>query len=234
MILLWPKTSKPALIVFVTFSGVLLASLSLAIYYQNPIYLAMPLIVLMVGILFTDYTLLYYFLLIAIPFSTEVDLPNGLGTDFFSEPLLIILAVCVLSSWLLGQKPERSYIMHPLIILLLIIFCWSIVTTLVSQNSLRSVKYVLAKSWYLLVFVFLTGHLLQNPATLRRFLYFFIGALGIVVSITLFRHILVGFSFALVNKIVSPFLRNHVMYGVLAAAALPYAVYISLHQKNKN
>lgn len=234
MILSGLKSGNLASKFFLAFCVVLLASLSLAIYYQNYIYLALPLIAIIAGVLLTDYTVLYYLLLVAIPFSTEVDLPNGFGTDLFSEPLLIVLAFSVLSSWLLGQKPERSFIKHPIIILLLVIFCWSIVTTLVSQNYWRSVKYVLAKSWYLLVFVFLTGHLLQNPATLRRIFYFFIGALGVVVSITLFRHILVGFSFALVNKIVSPFLRNHVMYGVLAAATLPYAVYISLQQKNKN
>ncbi len=234
MILPWFNSGNPALKIFLAFSVILLVSLTLAIYYQNPYYLALPFIAITAGILLTDYTVLYYLLLVAIPFSTEVDLPNGLGTDLFSEPLLIILALGVLGSWLLGKKPERRFIQHPLVILLIIIFCWSVATTLVSQNYVRSIKYLLAKSWYLLVFVFLTGSMLQNPATLRRVFYFFIGALGVVVSITLFRHILVGFSFALVNKIVSPFLRNHVMYGVLAAAALPYAVYISWQQKNKN
>lgn len=226
-------TGNHVLKIYLAFSGVLLASLALAIYSQNFYYLALPLVIVIVGILLTDYTVFYYLLLVAIPFSMEVDLPNGLGTDLFSEPLIILLAACCLGSWLSGKYPEQRFMQHSLIKLLLIIFVWSLATTLVSENHLRSVKYVLAKSWYLLVFVFLTGSLIQNPATLRRFLYFFICALGIVVSITLFRHAQVGFSFALVNKIVLPFLRNHVVYGVLTSAALPYAVYLALNQKNR-
>ncbi|RDC63335.1 O-antigen ligase family protein [Adhaeribacter pallidiroseus] len=222
-----------AIKIYLAFSVLFLVSLSLAIYYQNLYYLILPVVVVVTAILLIDYTILYYLLLLAIPFSTEVDLPNGFGTDLFSEPLIVLLACCTLGSWLLSEKPERRFYQHPLIILLLIIFCWSVATTLVSQNYLRSIKYLLAKSWYLLVFVFLTGRLLRHTTTLRQFLYIFIAALGVVVSITLFRHALVGFSFALVNKMVAPFLRNHVMYGVLAAAALPYAVYITWQQKNK-
>ena len=233
MILLGAASRNQAFRIYLAFSVVLLACLALAIYTQNPYYLALPLIAIVAGVLLTDYTVLYYILLLAIPFSTEVELPYGFGTDLFSEPLLILLAFCTLGSWLLGQKPEQRFWQHPVTILLITIFIWSVATTLVSQNYVRSVKYLLAKSWYLLVFVFLTGRLLQNPTTLRRFLYFFIGALGVVISITLCRHAFVGFSFALVNKVVFPFLRNHVMYGVLPAAALPFAVYITWQQKNK-
>lgn len=219
--------------IFLVFSFILLASLAGAIYFQNPLYLILPVLIVLTGILLTNYTVLYYLLLLAIPFSTEVDLPNGFGTDLFSEPLIILLGICTLGSWCLGQKPDRSFMQHPLVLLILLIFGWSIVTALFSQNQVRSIKYLLAKSWYLLVFVFFTGRLLLNSVRLRWFLYFFIGGLAVVVSITLYRHALVGFSFAMVNKIVAPFLRNHVMYGVLAAAALPYAVYLALLQKEK-
>jgi len=226
-------TSNYPIYLFLAFSAVLLVSLGLTIYWQNVYVIAIPVLLVVTGIILTNYSVLFYVLLIAIPFSTEVDLPNGLGTDLFSEPLILLLAFCTLGSWLLGKKPDPRFQKHILVKLLVVIFIWAIATALVSENYARSVKYLLAKSWYLLVFVFLTGSLLQSPAKLRKYLYFFIGALGIVVCITLFRHALVGFSFGLVNKVVSPFLRNHVMYGVLTAATLPYAVYLTIYQKNK-
>ncbi|MDQ3290319.1 MAG: O-antigen ligase family protein, partial [Bacteroidota bacterium] len=206
--------------------------LSLAIYKQNILFLVPVLGLVVLGIVLTNYAVLYYLLLLAIPFSMEVDLPGGFGTDLFSEPLIILLAACYLGSWLLGKNPDKQLMQHPLIKLLLLFFTWSVITSLLSADHLRSGKYLVAKIWYLLVFVFLAGDLIRNPTTWRRFLYLFIGALGIVVTITLIRHAAVGFTFAAANKIVAPFLRNHVMYGVLSASALPYAVYLTLQQKN--
>ncbi|QNF34651.1 O-antigen ligase family protein [Adhaeribacter swui] len=233
--MIWPEsaTGNRTIGLFWAFSFILLASLGMAIYWQNVFILVIPLLFVVIGVVLTDYSILYYLLLIAIPFSVEVDLPNGLGTDLFSEPLIILLAGCTLGSWLLGAKQNPHFWKHSLIKMLLLVFMWAVVTTLFSENYVRSVKYLLAKSWYLLVFVFLTSSLLQNPATLQKYLYFFMGALGIVVGITLLRHAQVGFSFGLVNKIVAPFLRNHVAYGALAAAALPFSVYLTLYQKNK-
>ncbi|PSR55667.1 hypothetical protein AHMF7605_20240 [Adhaeribacter arboris] len=231
MIFVGPSTGNGPLKIYLAFSALLLATISLAIYKQNIYFLIPPLALVVLGIALTNYAVLFYLLLLAIPFSMEVDLPGGFGTDLFSEPLIILLAACYVGSWLLGKNPDKHLMQHPLIKLLLLFFLWSVVTTLFSADYLRSGKYLVAKTWYLLVFVFLAGDLVQNPATWRRFLYFLISALGVVVTITLIRHAAVGFTFAAANKIVAPFLRNHVMYGVLSAAALPYAVYLTLQQK---
>ena len=233
MITSWSVTGNRPLKLYLVFSGILLLALSLAIYRQNILILALPFALALLGIVLTNYTTLYYLLLVAIPFSTEVDLPGGFGTDLFSEPLLILLAACYVGSWLLGKKPEAFIWQHHLVKFILAILFWAIVTSFTSIDYFKSGKYLLAKSWYLMVFLCLTASLITSPHKIRRFLYFFIGALSVVVAITFVRHALVGFTFAQVNKIVSPFLRNHVMYGVLSAAALPYALYLFLHQKRK-
>lgn len=227
----WPVTGNRSLKIYLAFSGLLLLTLGLAIYRQNIFLLALPLAVALLGLILTNYTILYYLLLIAIPFSMEVELPGGLGTDLFSEPLIILLAACYVGSRLLGKNPDPFLWQHHLVKFMLILLGWAIVTSFSSVDYLKTGKYLVAKCWYLLVFLFLTASLLKSPAVIRRFFYFFIGALSVVVAITLVRHALVGFTFAQVNKIVSPFLRNHVMYGALSAAALPYALYLFLHQK---
>ena len=49
---------------------------------------AVPFLILFTLMVFKDYRSLYYLFYLVIPFSIEVYLPNGLGTDLPSEPLM--------------------------------------------------------------------------------------------------------------------------------------------------
>jgi O-antigen ligase len=72
-----------------------------------------------------------------------------------------------------------------------------------------------------------------TPAAIRRIWQFYLLALAGVLLLVLGRHLLTGFSFALVNKVVSPFFLNHVVYAVVSGLSLPLAMYLAWHHRRR-
>ena len=99
---------------------------------------------------------------------------------------------------------------------------WTFVAVVNSENLFFSIKYFLAKIWYITTFYFLAALLLREKQDFKRFFWCMAIPLSIAVGITLFRHGLRGFSFEDVNRVMTPLFRNHVMYGCIVAVFLPY------------
>lgn len=194
------------------------------IAFQNPVLFLVPILFLF-GVL-SVYRLhwIFYILLISIPFSTELELPGGLSTDFPDEPLMWWLFGCglvfVISSLL---EDLKNWMKHPLTWAILVHWVWILYTSIVSQDVMTSLKYWLAKTWYLLVFYLLAYLFLKNYK--RIFLFSIVSILAAVVTVLLieFKHAGSGFAFSEINTAVRPFYRNHVNYACLLVCLLPYA-----------
>jgi O-antigen ligase len=228
------RTPKQARQVFWLFGLVLLASLGWALYREQYLLLALPLLFVGALVVLTDYRWLYYLLLVSLPFSLELSLPGGFSLFFPTEPLMLVLAACGLCSWLLGTWPRPATpVWHPIGLLLFLWVGWAVFSTLFSVDHLKSVKYLLAQALYLGVFFGLTHALLLRPADIRRLWQGYLLALTAVLLLVLGRHLLTGFSFALVNQVVSPFFLNHVVYAVVSGLSLPFALYLTWYHRRQ-
>jgi O-antigen ligase len=221
---LWPADTAQRL--FVVFIAVLLLAGSGAALLQNPVLLGLPLAVLGVGVLLVDWRWVYYVLLFALAFSREIGLPGGLSMDVPSEPLMLTLLGCFGVSVLLGKThvPARFWA-HPLVIIMALALLWSMVSTVFSVDTIKSVKYLLAKTWYIVPFVFVTLTIIRRPADVWRVAAFYVSSALITVLYTAARHATKGFSFDSINWAIQPFYINHVIYAVVAALLVPYAFY---------
>ena len=166
-------------------------------------------------------TTAFLILIASIPFSTEYQFSDTLGTDLPDE--LLMLLVSALMSFHLLQNVERfkQWVSHPLLLFLFTLLCWGMIATMFSTYPLMSAKYMLAKAWYLGSFVF--GALLVwiDKESLRRSGLTLAISMLLVTGIILFRHGLESFSFASVSDVVHPFFRNHVNYSSLLVCTLP-------------
>ncbi|MEZ4987541.1 MAG: O-antigen ligase family protein [Saprospiraceae bacterium] len=170
-----------------------------------------------------DIRLLYWLLIICIPFSTEVNLPGGFGTDLPTEPLMVGLMVLALILWLSRVKQMSfDFIRHPLTLLLLLHIGWLVATTITSALLLVSVKFLLAKIWYVVTFFFLTAYIIRTEADVDRFFRFFFWPFILMVGVIFTRHALDGFSFQGIHGIMHPFQRNHVNYAAQMALFFPW------------
>ncbi|MCB0629455.1 MAG: O-antigen ligase family protein, partial [Lewinella sp.] len=110
---------------------------------------------------------------------------------------------------------------HPITLLLLLHVAWVLITTVTSGLFLVSFKFALAKIWYVTVFYFLAGHVLQREKDVRTYFWVIFLPLMFTVLVTLVRHSAYGFSFMDVHRVLHPFQRNHVNYAATLTLFFP-------------
>lgn len=183
---------------------------------------ALPALALLIYLTIVDFRIVFFLLLACLPISTEIQLPNGFGTDLPTEPLMIgLMLVYGLFVLQHGRKMNSGFIRHPISLLLLLHLAWIITTTITSELLLVSVKFALAKIWYVIVFYFMAGSLLKRVKDVRLFFWVIFIPLVFTVLVTLVRHSAYGFSFRDVHRVLHPFQRNHVNYAATMALFFP-------------
>ncbi|MGI4761564.1 MAG: O-antigen ligase family protein [Janthinobacterium lividum] len=211
---------------FLGFVGLLLLGGVLAGLRQQAAPLLLALAVPALVLVATRWQWLYYGLFLALAFTHEMTV-GGQKMEIPSEPLLLALLACVPLALLFGpgglrQIAPREW-RHPLLVLPFMLLAWSVVDCYFSVDKVKSIKYVVAKTWFLVPLLLGTLLLLRRPADFWRLAACYVG--GAVVSLlwVLPRHASIGFSFAKTNWAIQPFYVNHVVYATTLALLLPFA-----------
>lgn len=210
---------------FSWFALLLLLSLFAGIISGQWLLLGIPAFLLLVFLTIVDFRKVFYLLLVCIPISSEVHLSNGFGTDLPTEPLMVgIMLIYFLYVIRYGRSMGAGFFRHPVTLLLLLHLGWIACTTLTSDSFFISFKYLLAKTWYVITFYFTAGLLLKTDEDFKRLFWLVLLPLLFTVVIIVGRHATFGFSFADVNKILTPFQRNHVNYAATLSLFFPFVV----------
>ncbi len=202
-----------------------LSFLVLSLYYENWVLLAIPFLVLLTPVFIQAPVHLFYLLLFLIPLSIEYKFNESLGTDFPDELLMLVVTGVFILLWM--HQPsivQKKWMKHSLIIILMMQLAWVIISTLYSTNPVLSVKYLLAKIWYIIPFVFFPLLFLKDKQSIKIAGLCLLIPMLALAGLSLMRQSMDGFSFEKVNQALSPYFRNHVNYGALLAALLPIAV----------
>ncbi len=170
---------------------------------------------------------LLVFLAFATPLSVnleELDL-GGIGVALPTEPIMVGLTVLfliklALEKGLVGQRIWR----HPITVIILAQLAWMAICILPSSMPVVSLKYVLARTWFLTTMYFMVTRLFQDTRNIHRFLWAYIAGLVIVVIYTVVRHAQHGFEQDPAHWVMSPFFKDHTSYGAILAFFLPFAL----------
>ncbi|MDB5227974.1 MAG: hypothetical protein JWN78_2167 [Bacteroidota bacterium] len=192
------------------------------IYFGSVMYFAIPFVFLFAALTLFNFRLIFFIMLLVLPVSVEAYI-GSFGTDLPSEPIVIMLAGCTLL-YLIFYKSELNSISfkHSIFIIILLQLAWSILVTVFSTDIALSVKYVLAKSWYLLGFFILPIILIKKERSFRLFFWcLFIPTFFCVIFI-LIKHATLKFTFDNIQNAVYPIFRNHVNYAVFITMMLPF------------
>ncbi len=219
---------------FFTVAVIFLAVAAVAVAIQQMWLLLLPLVLVATFFLLQKPVLLFYILVASIPWSIEYNFSGSLGTDLPDE-LLMLLAAFATILLLLYRQPAgyKKWLLHPITIVLLLQTVWIIIAVVTSTHPLISVKFLLAKSWYLLSFFLLPLLLMQNSIAWKRVSLILTLSMLAVTSVSVLRHAGYGFTFADVNKSLSPFFRNHVNYSALLVCTIPLLVAFIYHAGQK-
>jgi len=197
----------------------------LAFQFEAYYLVAIPAI-LVIGLLSViNFKAVYYLLLFTMPLSIEVYFSNSLGTDLPAEPLMIgLMAITFIYLGLNLAKSDLQIYKHPLFLLLVIHYFWIFISGINSEVPLVSMKYFLAKTWYITVFAVLTGLLIRNERQFRPVFWCIFIPLTFLVIQAIARHSMISFTFEDVNTPVMPFFRNHVNYAAMLTLFFPFLI----------
>jgi len=193
---------------------------------NSPVPLALPFGLLFVAGAVLDPKYIYYFFFAILPFSVEIQV-GSLGTDLPSEPIMLILTgICVVLGITRSSQLSKSFFIHPISIIIVLHLSWIFFTSLCSSVPVFSIKYFLAKLWYVLPFFYLPFLIMKREEDYRRIFSFLGMGLFVAIVYVLMRHAAEGFSFESSNRVLRPIFRNHVSYAVMLVAFLPYFWYM--------
>jgi len=202
---------------FVLICGAL--SVATEMYYL----LILPIILLGAYVTIVHPKMIFLLFFAIAPFSIEIFLPNGLGTDLPTEPIALLLSgISVVLCIYNFDKIELRYLKHPITLLMILQLGWIFFTALFSQIPLISFKYLLAKSWYVIPFFFLPFYFLKNTKHIETVFKVLIASTSVAMIIIMIKHGMMGFTFKAINKAAHPIFRNHVIYAALLVLLVPF------------
>lgn len=218
---------------FYTFIAILASVVGLALIKEVYLLALFPFLILGTVLIVKDYSLLYYAFWILLPFSIEFRI-GSFGTDLPTEPIMLGLTLIgiILFCMKLSSISFRS-LYHPICIFLLLHLFWILFTSIYSQSPTVSIKFFLAKLWYVIPFFFLTFHFIKDQKEVEKISRLLTIFLGIAVTIVLTRHALEGFTFDTSHQVVRPIFRNHVNYSAILVVFLPFIWALYSNSKKK-
>jgi O-antigen ligase len=192
-------------------------------------FLLLPFAWLLAQVLLHHVRLVWYLLIFSIPLSTETMVTASLGLDVPDEPLMMLLTGIGLLALVHNPKLiNKAFLTNGLWQLLMLHLLWMLIACVFSVNPMLSIKYVLAKTWFVVPFVVLLNVLLQKTDDLLLAAKYFAVPMLLVAVQAIVRHAFTGFSFEGIKSTTEPFFRNHVNYSavlVCVAAILAVAIW---------
>lgn len=170
----------------------------------------------------TEKKLLFLLLLFSLPFSIEYMVTDTLGTDVPAELLMVFTGFLFVCYW--AYRPgilTVSTLSQPLVLLLLLHMGWIVISSVFSTEPVLSLKFLLAKMWYIAAFVLAALVVFREKQIIVKAAGALVTGILIVTIITLVRHYQYGFSFANINASLQPFFRNHVNYSAMLVCMIP-------------
>ncbi|MDX5347599.1 MAG: O-antigen ligase family protein [Hymenobacteraceae bacterium] len=220
---------------YMAFAAIVLFSVAASVYTQNQTYLAFPFLLIGGLVAILDYSFIFYILLFSLPFSMQTGLPGGMSMDMPTEPLMLMLTGCFLMQVITGGiQIERRFITHPLLLILLTMYVWAMYSALFSVSHVKSIKYLLAKIWYIVPFVLFTGTLIRSVKSIRKVWWTALGGVVLIVAYGSIHHTLLGLGFDTANDAYKPFFINHVIYAAMVALFVPVVFFEILLNKNNS
>ena len=218
-----PVANQQTKLLITAFCAITVVSLLVGIAGYWYFLAGIPAALLVAYLAVVDFKKIFFLLFAMLPFTVEVWLPNGTVTDIPTEPMQVMLmGIYFLYVLKNGLVLDGRFIKNPITLLLLLHLAWFFLAVLTSGSFIVSLKFFLAKIWYVTTFFFLAGTLMKTERDVRVLTWCFLIPLLVTIIYVLKNHAGYGFSFADVNKAMAPFYRNKVMYACTLSVFLPF------------
>ncbi|MEZ4844871.1 MAG: O-antigen ligase family protein [Bacteroidia bacterium] len=190
---------------------------------------ALPIVPLFLYLLFHHTDKVIYFLAFATPISIPLkDIGAGIGMSVPTEPIIVMLFAGVLFKLISGKTFDIHILKNPIVVVALINMLWLYITSISSTHGIVSMKYSLAYTWYVAVFLLTLSHFFKNEKSISIFIWCFAIATTFLTLYTLKNHAAESFTRLYAYTAMRPFLPDHGMYAAAISFAIPPMLVIAL------
>jgi O-antigen ligase len=139
-----------------------------------------------------------------------------------TEPLLAGILLLVIFKHFQGQGFDRKIMTHPVSIAIYLNLIWLLLTSLTSSMFLVSLKFLIARVWFLVAFYFLATQLFRSAGNMKKYIWLYTLSMIIVVGIVFYKLSSFGFfNQRAAHLVVRPFFVDHTSYGAILALLIP-------------
>lgn len=212
----------------VSFSVMLMGLIAFA-YTGNYLYIGLPFGFLFFLLLGLNWKSAYWIFLFTIPVSLDVNFfGNTLSTSIPDEPIMWMFLLLFMI--MMARQPNmlpKWWLRHPIVFITALQFLWLLVAVYYSKEQLYSIKFLVAKTWFLVAFFILPIFIFTDKKDFKRGFIAFLIPLMATVLIILVRHAKYGFHFRKVELAIGDIYYNHVEYSSIISIFFP-AVCVAL------
>ncbi|MES2627549.1 MAG: O-antigen ligase family protein, partial [Bacteroidota bacterium] len=217
--------------------GLFIVANTAAIAFEFYFLGLIPVALLAAWLALNHYDKLVYFVVLATPFSINLEdlqIAGGVGIYLPTEPILITLMLMFFLETIRRNPIDVRILKHPVSIVIFLQLFWLAVTAYVSEMPFISFKFFTARLWFVVVMYFITAQIFKQYKPIKVFIWLYLVSLIGVVLITLTVHASQGFSEEAAHWAMNPFYKDHTSYGALLAMYTPVTIGLLVAGNYKN
>jgi putative inorganic carbon (hco3(-)) transporter len=205
-------------LLFILLNGFLISK---EFYYLNLI----PWLLLVVFIAIYSVDSILLLIVFFTPVSIKLsEIITGLEADLHlpTELLLAGVLLLIICKHFQGQGFDRKIMTHPVSIAIYLNLIWLLLTTITSSMFLVSLKFFIARIWFLTAFYFLATQLFKSVGNMKKYIWLYIFSMLIIMVIVFYKLSNLGFfNQKIAHLVVKPFFVDHTSYGAILAFLAP-------------
>ncbi len=176
-------------------------------------------------------------LFIAIAFFTPLSINieefnSSFGLFIPSEPLLFGLMLWLSAIQLYRPFMPKNLWREPILFSVGIFLIWIFISSITSSHPIVSFKFLMAKLWFIVPVLFFGIHFFQKEKNRIAFIWLFITSSCMVVIYTITHHAMYGFGEKESHWVMSPFFKDHTIYGAIIALNVPLVFGLYFYKKH--
>jgi O-antigen ligase len=145
----------------------------------------------------------------------------GVGISIPTEPLMFGVLLMFIVKLIYENDFDKRVWKHPMTVIIGLQLAWILITSLTSSHPVVSLKFLLARLWFIIPFYIFGIHLFKKIVNVRLFIWLYtIPLLGVIVYTTV-HHASWGFSEDAGHWVMEPFYNDHTAYGAVLAVYIP-------------
>ena len=187
------------------------------IYY----FPVLPLFVLILFSALVALDKLIFFILFFIPFSLTLEFSEFAALTVPTEPLLFGVMLVFFFRLMFEGGFDIKITKHPVTLAILFHLIWMFTTSLSSTMVLVSIKYFLARLWFVVSFYFLATQIFKNFDRIIYWIWLFTVPLSIVICYSIVQFFNYNIDKDALYWVMQPFFKDHTIYGAVIAMMLP-------------